>query len=218
YFFNDIATTDTYTLSLHDALPIYSKIDRTTTGKGKVEDLTLAEIRKYHLKAPYGRISRETVPTFEEFLKVTKGKIMVDVDMKTDNVTGILEAVKKTGTGKEVFYFDDDYEQLERIKELDASAQIMPRARSYQMADSALTRFSPPVVHIDPSFYKEELGNMLKENHARIWINVLGEADCYIRYGEGKEALNELVKYGANMIQTSEPELLLQLLKSEGLH
>src|SRR5690606_40138392 len=83
YFFNDIATTDTYTLSLHDALPIYSKIDRTTTGKGKVEDLTLAEIRKYHLKAPYGRISEETVPTFEEFLKVTKGKIMVDVDMKT---------------------------------------------------------------------------------------------------------------------------------------
>ena len=59
---------------------------------------------------------------------------------------------------------------------------------------------------------------MLKENHARIWINALGEADCYIRYGEGKEALNELVKYGANMIQTNKPELLLQLLKSEGLH
>jgi glycerophosphoryl diester phosphodiesterase len=210
----DVRTTkDGHLVLMHD-----SRIDRTTTGKGKIEDLTLAEIRKFRLRAPYGRISEETVPTFEEFLKVTKGKIMVDVDMKTDNVTGILEAVKRTGTSGEVFYFDDDYDQLDRIRELDASAQIMPRARSYQMADSALTRFSPPIVHIDPSFNTEEVGDLLRENHARIWINALGEVDCYIRYGEGKEALKELVKNGANMIQTNEPELLLQLLKSEGLH
>lgn len=210
----DVRTTkDGHLVLMHD-----SSIDRTTTGKGKVEDLTLAEIRKFRLRAPYGRISEETVPTFEEFLKVTKGKIMVDVDMKTDNVTGIIEAVKRTGTSGEVFYFDDDYDQLDRIKELDPSAQIMPRARSYQMADSALVRFSPPIVHIDPSFDTGELGDMLRKKHARIWINALGEVDCYIRYGNGEEALKELTKHGANMIQTNEPELLLQLLKSEGLH
>jgi len=210
----DVRTTkDGHLVLMHD-----SSIDRTTTGKGKVEDLTLAEIRKFRLKAPYGRISEETVPTFEEFLKVTKGKIMVDVDMKTDNVTGILEAVKRTGTSGEVFYFDDDYDQLDRIRELDASAQIMPRARSYQKADSALTRFSPPIVHIDPSFNAVQLVDLLRANRAISWLNALGYVHCYIRYGEGKEALKELVKNGANMIQTNEPELLLQLLKSEGLH
>ena len=210
----DVRTTkDGHLVLMHD-----SKIDRTTTGKGKVEDLTLAEIRKYHLKAPYGRISEETVPTFEEFLKVTKGKIMVDVDMKTDNVTGILVAVKATGTNDDVFYFDDDYDQLDRIKELDPSAKIMPRARSYQMADSALTKFSPPLVHIDSGFYSDSLANMLKNRKARIWSNTLGEADCNIRYGNGEAILEEQMKYGVNMIQTNEPELLLQLLRSKGLH
>ncbi len=210
----DVRTTkDGYLVLMHD-----SKIDRTTTGKGKVEDLTLAEIREVRLKAPYGRTSEETVPTFEEFLKVTKGKIMVDVDMKTDNVTGILAAVKETGTSNEVFYFDDDYDQLDRIKELDASAQIMPRARSYQMADSAITKFAPPVVHIDAGFYSDSLATMLKSHKARIWSNTLGEADGNIRYGNGEAILDELLKYGVNMIQTNEPELLLQLLRSKGLH
>lgn len=210
----DVRTTkDGHIILMHD-----SSIDRTTTGKGKVEDLTLYEIRKYRLKAPYGRISTETVPTFIEFLKVTKGKIMVDIDMKTDNVKGINAAVKNTGTSTEVFYFDNDYDQLENIKELDRSAQLMPRAYSFQMADSAITRFSPPVVHIDPKFYTEELTDMLKKNHARVWINTLGDVDGNIRYGNGEKVLEEILKYGANIIQTDEPEMLLQLLRSKRMH
>ncbi|MBD0776760.1 glycerophosphodiester phosphodiesterase family protein [Maribacter sp. ANRC-HE7] len=210
----DVKTTkDGYLVLMHD-----SSIDRTTTGKGKVEDLTLAEIRKYKLKAPYGRISDETVPTFEEFLKVTKGKIMVDVDMKTDNVKGILKAVHDFDMGDQVFYFDNDYDQLDLIKELDKSAQLMPRAYSLQMADSAIVKFAPPVVHIDSKFNTKEVGDLLKKNNSRIWINTLGEKDALIRYGKGEEVVQELIKYGANMIQTDEPEMLLELLRYKGLH
>lgn len=210
----DVKTTkDGYLVLMHD-----SSIDRTTTGKGKVEELTLAEIRKYKLKAPYGRISEETVPTFEEFLKVTKGKIMVDVDMKTDNVKGILKAVHALDMQKEVFYFDNDYDQLDLIKELDKSAQLMPRAYSLQMADSAIVKFAPPVVHIDSKFNTKEVGGLLKKNNSRIWINTLGEKDALIRYGKGEEVIQELIKYGANIIQTDEPEMLLELLRYKGLH
>ncbi len=210
----DVKTTkDGYLVLMHD-----SSIDRTTTGKGKVEELTLAEIRKYKLKAPYGRISEETVPTFEEFLKVTKGKIMIDVDMKTDNVKGILKAVHALAMQKEVFYFDNDYDQLDLIKELDKSAQLMPRAYSLQMADSAIVKFAPPVIHIDSKFNTKEVGDLLKKNNSRIWINTLGEKDALIRYGKGEEVLQELIRYGANMIQTDEPEMLLELLRFKGLH
>src|SRR6185369_18009149 len=33
FFFNDTATTEIYTLSLHDALPIYHRRDRTAVGQ-----------------------------------------------------------------------------------------------------------------------------------------------------------------------------------------
>src|SRR2546429_6766262 len=34
FFFNDTATTEIYTLSLHDALPIFDKIDQKKKGSG----------------------------------------------------------------------------------------------------------------------------------------------------------------------------------------
>lgn len=210
----DVRTTkDGHLVLMHD-----SKIDRTTTGKGKVEDLTLAEIKKYRLKAPDGSISSETVPTFTAFLKETKGKIMIDVDMKTDNVTGILSDVKRTGTDSQVFYFDNDYDQLDRIISLDKTAKLMPRAYSYQMADSAITRYSPPVVHIDPGFYDSELTAMLRKHKARVWINTLGDADSLLTTDKKERVMGDMLEHGANIIQTDQPEILLQYLKSKGLH
>ena len=210
----DVKTTkDGFLVLMHD-----SKIDRTTTGTGKVEDLTFAELRTYKLKAPYGRVSEETVPTFEEALKIIKGKIMVDIDMKTDNVEGMVAMVEKTGTNDYVFYFDNDYHQLDAIKKIESSAQIMPRAYSFHMADSAIVKYNPPVVHIDPDFYTKDLTQMLRKNNSRVWINTLGEADCYIRRGEGDKVLEKLLPNGANIIQTDEPEMLLQLLRYKGLH
>jgi glycerophosphoryl diester phosphodiesterase len=210
----DVRTTkDGFLVLMHD-----SDIDRTTTGKGKVEDLTLTELKTFRLRSPYGRISEESIPTFEEALKIIRGKIMVDIDMKTDNVKGLVEMVEKTGTNNDVFYFDNDYYQLDEVIKMESSAQIMPRAYSFKMADSAIVRYAPPVVHIDPKFYTKELSKMLRDNNARIWINALGEADAYIRYGKGEEVLKELLGNGANMIQTDEPEMLLELLRYKGLH
>src|SRR2546426_5943260 len=41
FFFNDTATTEIYTLSLHDALPISGHLEREFAGIGGVEDRAL---------------------------------------------------------------------------------------------------------------------------------------------------------------------------------
>src|SRR2546429_7823280 len=44
FFFNDTATTEIYTLSLHDALPIYVEIGANTTiDRGSLDDTRIAE-------------------------------------------------------------------------------------------------------------------------------------------------------------------------------
>jgi len=143
---------------------------------------------------------------------------MIDIDMKTGDYEAIVEVVKKTKTGDQVFYFDNDYEQLENIRKVDKKAMIMPRAYSYEMADSALKLFNPPVVHIDPSFYDEKVCTLIRDHNARIWINSLGEADARMRYGDMKGTFDKLTKYGANVIQTNEPEMLLEYLRAIGKH
>lgn len=49
-------------------------IDRTTTGKGKPEDYTLEELRQFRMRNGAGHKTRHLIPTFEEVMKLCKGK------------------------------------------------------------------------------------------------------------------------------------------------
>ena len=204
-----------------DGIPVLmhdGTIDRTTNGSGKLEEFTLLELKSFRLKKRDGTLTEEKIPTFEEALKLIYGNIMVDVDLKTGMVTPIVDVVKKTNTQKQVFYFDNDYDILNEIRELDESSLIMPRSYSYEMADSALRVFNPEVVHIDPSFYTPEVTQLIRNQNARIWINALGESDEMIRRGNIEEAMNNILLYKANIIQTDEPELILKYLRTNKLH
>ncbi len=206
-------TKDSVVVLMHDG-----KIDRTTNGKGNPENYTLAELKKFRLKMPDGTLTNETIPTFEDFLNVAKGKIMVDIDIKTSYLKPVTDVVKKTKTQNQVFYFDDDYESLKKVRSLDPTALLMPRAHSYHEADSALVRFNPQAIHIDETFYTPEVTKMIRDKNARIWINALDKADVEIRAGKTEEALNKLTRYNANIIQTDEPEKILKYLRSKKLH
>src|SRR5438094_732582 len=60
-----------------------SDVDRTTNGHGKVKDLTLAEIRALDAGSKFDpKYAGQKVPTFEEVLKLCKGKVHVYVDHK----------------------------------------------------------------------------------------------------------------------------------------
>ena len=56
-------TKDGHLVLMHD-----KTIDRTTTGKGKPEDYTLAELREFFLKGGHGQKTRHKIPTFEEVM------------------------------------------------------------------------------------------------------------------------------------------------------
>src|SRR2546429_7279576 len=59
FFFNDTATTEIYTLSLHDALPIYSQgADRVRSGI-RPPDLRGAALRRHRIAAPRRRRRRD---------------------------------------------------------------------------------------------------------------------------------------------------------------
>ena len=206
-------TKDGVPVLMHDGT-----INRTTNGTGKVSDYTLEELQQFRLRSWLGILTDERIPTFEEILKLAKGKIMIDIDLKTDNLKPIVEVVKKMKMEDQVFYFGNDYDALRSIREMDKKSIFMPRAYSYEMADSALKIFNPPVVHIDPSFYDQKVCDLIRSHGARIWINALGEADARMRYGDMKEVFDDLTKYGANIIQTNEPEMLLEYLRAIGKH
>jgi glycerophosphoryl diester phosphodiesterase len=205
-------TTDSVVVLNHDG-----KIDRTTNGTGNPESYTWAELQKFRLEMPDGTLTNERLATFEEALLLAKGKAMIDIDIKTSNLKPVVDVIKKTGTQNQVFFFDNDYNALKEVLAMLPEALIMPRAYNYNMADSALKVFTAEVIHIDESFYTPETTSLIKSKNARIWINALGRTDFQFRYGQQEEALQILLKNGANVIQTDEPEILIPLLEKKGL-
>jgi glycerophosphoryl diester phosphodiesterase len=74
-------TKDGILVCLHDA-----EVDRTTDGKGKIADLTWADVKKLDAGIKFdAKFKGERVPTLREVLELAKGKIMVMIDLKEDS-------------------------------------------------------------------------------------------------------------------------------------
>jgi len=71
-------TRDGHLVLMHD-----EGLDRTTTGRGKVSDLTLAEVRAARVRTPGGRVLAEAPPTLEEALAAA-GEVgaIASIDLK----------------------------------------------------------------------------------------------------------------------------------------
>lgn len=79
-----------------------SKLDRTTTGKGKVSDWTLDSIKTLRLKNGCNIKTIHKVPTLEEALLAAKGKIMINLDKADRYFDQVYELLQKTGTTEQI--------------------------------------------------------------------------------------------------------------------
>lgn len=79
-----------------------STLDRTTTGKGKVSEYTLDEIKKFRMRDAKGKATDYEILTLEEALELTRGKIIMNIDKFTAHPREILDAVAAVGALNEV--------------------------------------------------------------------------------------------------------------------
>ena len=97
----------------HDAT-----LERTTTGRGKVSDFTLAELKQLRLKDPEGNITGFQMPTLDEVLTWARGRTILVLDQKDVPAT----------------------ERVKRITEHQAQAYAMVIVNSFQEAQACQAR------------------------------------------------------------------------------
>jgi glycerophosphoryl diester phosphodiesterase len=204
-------TKDDSLVIMHDAT-----VDRTTNGTGRVSDLTFEEIRKLRLKFN-GQLTDEKVPTLEEVLILAKGKILVDLDIKTNKVPEIMKVVERTQTETTAFFFLGRGIYAKMLKEKNPVLRTLVRTHSEAQVDSVFAVTKTEAVHIDEKHNTVAVTTRIKNNGGRVWINALGPIDKRAAAGD-LEAFGELMKNGANMIQTDYPALLMKYLKSKDLY
>lgn len=188
-------------------------VDRTTNGKGAVDSLSFDEIRKLRLLNK-GKLTDLQVPTLREALLLAKGKILVDLDIKSAScIDKIMQEVKETGTENSCFFFVTKAQYVTRLKQYDPLFRTLLRTNSEKNAKEALASIKTEAIHIDTSHHTEEMVRFIKTKGARVWINALGEVDEKAAAGN-PAAFEEVLSKGANIIQTDQPALLKKHLIS----
>jgi glycerophosphoryl diester phosphodiesterase len=221
-------TKDSIPVVMHDRT-----INRTTTGKGEVTGYTLDSLQKEFLRNAYGVPTEYKVPTLKEFMETSKGKIVVNLDKCYDSFGKIYEVLKETGTIGEVIMKGEASYQDFLIKYPHSNKGIvyMPvvdlSKPNYQELISDPSKGPVPIAYElvfknDTVSMLNEL-DLLKKNGSRVWVNSLWGDLCGDHHDN--KALTDiegsygwLVVKGFNMIQTDRPVLLLNYLKSKGLH
>lgn len=195
-------------------------IDRTTNGAGKVDDFTLAELKEFRLKLG-NNITNEQIPTFEEVLQLTKGKMLLDVDFKLEGEAAVRQTFKLIetyGMENQILFFLYDYPETAQYQKLNKDIKIMPRAYSRKDIRNIRKLEDISIIHIDDSYYRNGTMRRLIKSGYRVWINALGKYDRMETEAKnsGFDAL--LSRKYVNVIQTDLPEELLNYLRLRNLH
>jgi glycerophosphoryl diester phosphodiesterase len=109
-------TRDSHVAVLHDAT-----VDRTTSGYGRIKDLTLAQVKRIKTK------DGQHVPTLEEVLKFTDGRVGLMLELKVRGLAKpVSEVMKQSAFSSPVIYASFHHKELSRVREWLPSATIMP--------------------------------------------------------------------------------------------
>jgi len=210
-------TRDGVPVLMHDAT-----VDATTDGTGPIDQMTFDQVRQLRLKARRGKepgipLTDALVPSLQEAMRLSRGRIAVDLDLKTGLVAPIAETIDATETGGQALWFGGPSPALDLAVRHSDVAILMPRARSLDDVAAICSRYpTAEIIHIDNSFFTAETIRAVRACGARVWINALGEPDKAIAAGDIAAALAPLIEGGANVIQTDEPEAVLAHLRASG--
>lgn len=106
-------------------------LDRTTDGTGRIEEMTLAQIRQFHIVGGDGIPTEETIPTLEEVLKLIDGRcgLLLEIKLKHDDqypgiVPDALALVNETGMHDKTIIQSFNDAVIEEAHALDPSLRV----------------------------------------------------------------------------------------------
>lgn len=222
-------TKDGVLILMHDP-----KLDRTTTGKGVIAEVTYDSIAKLRLKNGCNIRTIHKVPTLEEALVHAKGKIMLNLDKADRYFEQVYALMKKTGTTKQI------------VMKGTKSADDVKRLYGDYLNDVIYM----PIVNLDKKNAEQQLKQFVKDmkpvafellfksdtntlplsvpkildGKALIWYNTLwdtmaGGHDDDMSLQDPNKGYGYLIDtLGARIIQTDRPQYLLDYLRSRQLH
>lgn len=224
-------TKDGVLILMHD-----QTIDRTTSGHGKPEDYTWAELQQLTLKNEHGGPTRQRIPTFEECMNTAKGRVMINIDKGYDYYKDAYDVLVKTGTVDHAII--KSYKTYEEVKAengdlLTIKLAYMPiinmsKANASASIQSYETNLKPVAYELNFSTDSALVNSnyrTIPKTGSKLWFNSLWanqdaghDDERSVEEGKPADGWGWLIAHGATMIQTDRPAELIAYLRNRKLH
>jgi len=200
----DVAMTkDGVLVLMHD-----DELDRTTTGTGKVEDVTYQYIQTLFLEDELGKKTSFKVPTLEEALIWSKGKALLTVDIKRSvPYEKIVEAVYKTKSEAHAALITYTFPAAKKLHfmapDLMLSVTIRNEEEIKRFEETGIP-WSSVIAFTGIAERPQEFNKALHERGVFTILGVLGNLDKSAE-SRGDQIYASFVQKGADILATDRP-------------
>ena len=205
-------------------------INRTTYQKGKVESLKLEEITSLTIRDDQ-RPTAHHPPSFVEAMEAARGRIMVNVDLKSGSVREVVGIARELGVVDHCLFkakWEDVKKGDNRWLARQDDVLFMPIVNSVEEANEAIEAMSPVAIeYIQPltevlSVRDRRQFTIWERKGVRVWVNTLWNGRLAWGYADSDAVVDPgpvfepLVEHGVSIIQTDLPEMAVEALAHLG--
>jgi glycerophosphoryl diester phosphodiesterase len=216
-------TSDGVLVNVHD-----SSVDRTTTGTGEVESMTLAQVQALTVLtgSMRGDFSCERIPTLLDLLKTCRGRVVVLVDgNKTDRVDLLVKAILDADAIDWAIFDTSSLDKIDAALAIEPRLHFQIRPSSTDEITSQLDHYAamgrlPVLVEIDPTS-RPDGPPLIHQRGTRAFLDVFPqdlEVQGWLSQGKQNfDAYDGVIGDGVDVLQTDRPDLVIAHLKALGL-
>lgn len=212
-------------------------IDRCTTGKGRVSDYTLDELKQFRLRRAHGVATDSLhICTLREALECCKDRICVNVDQGYEYYDMVLAITEELGVTDQILIKGKHSvaSVAEKMAAHEHNMMYMPiidiqKEQGQKLFQEYMdTKTIPLAYEVCWKKLTPEVSDCFKkvvESGSKLWVNTIWGSLCgyldddkALDCGDPAEVYDQVIALGASMIQTDRPEQLLNYLRKKGLH
>lgn len=212
-------------------------IDRCTTGKGRVSDYTLDELKQFRLRRAHGVATDSLhICTLREALECCKDRICVNVDQGYEYYDMVLAITEELGVTDQILIKGKHSvaSVAEKMAAHEHNMMYMPiidiqKEQGQKLFQEYMdTKTVPLAYEVCWKKLTPEVSDCFKkvvESGSKLWVNTIWGSLCgyldddkALDCGDPAEVYDQVIALGASMIQTDRPEQLLNYLRKKGLH
>jgi glycerophosphoryl diester phosphodiesterase len=198
------STKDGELVIMHD-----DTVDRTTNGKGQVCDMTLAQIKELKVLSCNRGVPHQQVPTLRETLAFLKGKTMIYVDIKTSDISKLVEEIEEEDMINSAYLLIYSIAEGYAARSVNADVSLLVAAHTKEQVQEYVDTLSPIVMF--EMLYEDITPDMADFIHSlgiKIHMDALGEFDVMGKYG-----FKLMLNRGVDSIQSDRMDILVPYLR-----